>query len=125
VPVDEDARAHVRRRIDERLEPVALRDLPREVVVHVEDRGTPIEQLREALAILVEGDVEHRHAVARAGIDLREQRDVALDTRDEDAVGGCRVAQLRQRTDAVRIPVEDVDDGHGSGLGCGSRVRGV
>ena len=52
-------------------------------------------------------------SVARSHLRLGDQRDVPFDACDERALQRLGVAQLSERTDAVGVPVEDVDVGHG------------
>jgi hypothetical protein len=101
--------AHVGIGIDDRGEPVALGDFAGKVVIHVEDLRAGFEGLQHALTILVEADVEGCDSIAGCNLGFCDQRDVALDARDERALQGLGIAKLRERADAVRISVEDID----------------
>ena len=112
MPVHQDAGADVRLGVDERRQPLVARDLASEVVIDVEDTCAAGQHAPESLAVLIEGDVEHRDLVARTGFDTAQQVDVPLHSRHQAGAARYRIAQLRQRAEPVGIPVEDVDAGH-------------
>ena len=110
VPVDDRARAHLRRRIDVRLEQRVRRY--RAGVVMIE----PLHRRRRARSnrfergvIAVEGDVEHRDPVARRAVDALEERDLALRAGDEQAFRRRREPELVQGAEPVGVAVEDVE----------------
>ena len=70
------------------------------------------EQPVERVAVFRQGNVEHGDAIARPGPDPLQQTDVALGAGNQLGVGGIDQAQLVQRTDAVGVAVEYVNEMH-------------
>src|SRR3546814_17360080 len=76
--VDEQTGADIRRLVDQRRHACASWDLAGKVMNDVEHVGAGGQQPHDAVAILVERDIEHGDTITGVGLDLREPFDVAL-----------------------------------------------
>ena len=77
--VHQDGSADVRSGVDGRGQPIAIGDLPGEVVICVEHGRPLLEHLHQSVAVLVQADVQHDDLIAGVGLDLLDQGNVPLD----------------------------------------------
>ena len=113
VAVHDEARAGVRRDIDECLQVGVARKVARGVVIEAAQPRPRGEQSLQVGCVGLKRDVEHRKLVAGGGVHPLEQPHVALRARHQHARARLLQPQLLQRADAIGIAVEDIVELHG------------
>ena len=91
---------------------LVLGNLPREVVIDVGDLGPGPQDGVERRSVRIHGDIEHRDLVPGHCGDLLKQINIPLHPGDKRALRRRRQAQLKQRANAVGIPIEYVVASH-------------
>ena len=72
----------------------------------------PEQQAQQAMPVGIQRDIGHSHMIARHGLDLRQQGDIAFDAGDHPVRRKAGQPQLMRSADAIGIAIENQPAGH-------------